>query len=88
MMQPRQCPGRALSEQPPEISNQTTAAGELEPLSIDRYNVEPPAAPLADDAGAWRTALDNCRAQLEHQVLPTPRGGIDAAGPGAARPPL
>ncbi|KAJ1451254.1 Pre-mRNA-splicing factor SPF27 [Pelagophyceae sp. CCMP2097] len=42
--------------------------GELEPLSIDRYNVEPPAPSLADDAEAWRTALDNCRAQLEHQA--------------------
>lgn len=38
------------------------------PLSIDRYNCDRPAVALEGDAQAWRKALHNCWAQLEHQA--------------------
>jgi pre-mRNA-splicing factor SPF27 len=41
---------------------------ELDPLSIDRYGCEPPEKALAKDPRAWKAALDNVRAQLEHQA--------------------
>lgn len=41
---------------------------DLQPLSIERYNCEMPEAALQADAQAWRRALFNCWAQLEHQA--------------------
>lgn len=60
---------------PPRFSSMVQAeldrierGDELEPLSIERYNCEMPEAALQADAQAWRRALFNCWAQLEHQA--------------------
>jgi pre-mRNA-splicing factor SPF27 len=46
------------------------AAGEpLPPPDASRYRLEPPAGAAAGDAAAWAAAVDNAKAQLEHQAL-------------------
>lgn len=37
-------------------------------FDLSRYQVQPPPANLAGDAGAWEEALNNAKAQLEHQL--------------------
>lgn len=39
----------------------------LPPLDASRFRLDPPPASRWSDPGAWRAALDNARAQLEHQ---------------------
>ena len=39
----------------------------LPPLDASRFRLDPPPASRRSDPGAWRAALDNARAQLEHQ---------------------
>ena len=60
----------------PESAGPSIALGELQrltegrpsvPLDRSRYNVDPPEGALRREPQAWRTALSNCRAQLEHQ---------------------
>ena len=41
----------------------------LPPLDQARFRLEPPPLNRRNDVGAWKTALANARAQLEHQGL-------------------
>ncbi|PRW44378.1 pre-mRNA-splicing factor SPF27-like protein isoform A [Chlorella sorokiniana] len=44
------------------------AAGEpMQAMDTARYNLDPPPPTKRNDHNAWRTALDNAHAQLEHQ---------------------
>lgn len=40
----------------------------MKSFDLSRYQVQPPPANLAGDAGAWEEALNNAKAQLEHQL--------------------
>lgn len=41
----------------------------LQPLDTSRYRLDPPPQARRNDYSAWRSALDNAHAQLEHQLL-------------------
>ena len=41
----------------------------LAPLDTQRYRLDPPRGAAAEDPAAWRAALANAKAQLEHQHL-------------------
>ncbi len=40
----------------------------MPPLDVTRFRLDPPPAAKRGDAAAWRAALDNAHAQLEHQL--------------------
>lgn len=39
----------------------------MEPMDTSRYDLQPPQGAAAEDEGAWKRAVDNVRAQTEHQ---------------------
>lgn len=39
----------------------------MEPMDTSRYDLQPPQGAEAEDEGAWKRAVDNVRAQTEHQ---------------------
>lgn len=39
----------------------------MEPMDTSRYDLQPPQGKEAEDEGAWKRAVDNVRAQAEHQ---------------------
>jgi len=41
----------------------------MKPLDTSRYRLDAPVASKQNDYGAWRSAVDNANAQLEHQYL-------------------
>jgi len=40
----------------------------MPPLEITRFRLDPPPQAKRGDVAAWRSALDNANAQLEHQL--------------------
>jgi hypothetical protein len=62
---------RALPTQGNELLEKEmarAAAGEaMQAMDTFRYNLEPPQPSKRNDVAAWRAALDNAYAQLEHQ---------------------
>jgi pre-mRNA-splicing factor SPF27 len=50
-----------------EVARAAAGAPPLPPLDTTRFRLDPPPAGRRGDPGAWRGALDNARAQLEHQ---------------------
>jgi pre-mRNA-splicing factor SPF27 len=41
----------------------------MAPLDTSRYRLDPPGPTKRNDFNAWKSALDNAHAQLEHQYL-------------------
>lgn len=39
----------------------------MEPMDASRYDLQPPRGTAVEDEGSWKCALDNARAQTEHQ---------------------
>lgn len=39
----------------------------MDPMDTSRYDLQPPQGAAAEDEAAWKRALDNARAQTEHQ---------------------
>ncbi|CAN0471468.1 unnamed protein product [Ascophyllum nodosum] len=39
----------------------------MDPIDTSRYDLQPPQGAAAEDEGAWKRALNNIRAQTEHQ---------------------
>lgn len=39
----------------------------MDPMDTSRYDLQPPQGAAAEDEAAWKRALDNVRAQTEHQ---------------------
>jgi pre-mRNA-splicing factor SPF27 len=46
-----------------------TSGAPLPPPDTSRYRLDPPTESAAEDPAAWQAALDNAKAQLEHQAL-------------------
>ena len=44
------------------------AGHKLPPLDVARYRLDQPADVLRNDPAAWEKAVDNAKAQLEHQA--------------------
>lgn len=45
------------------------AGGEMAKMDTSRYAVAPPSGERASDPAAWKAAISNAKAQLEHQVV-------------------
>jgi pre-mRNA-splicing factor SPF27 len=45
------------------------AGGEMAQMDTSRYAVAPPSGEQASDPAAWKAAISNAKAQLEHQVV-------------------
>lgn len=45
------------------------AGGEMAKMDTSRYAVAPPSGEQASDPAAWKAAISNAKAQLEHQVV-------------------
>lgn len=80
MRQSDKSPSDYLSELPAEPTStlsshdliqqemqRVAAQQKLEAMDVERYNLNPPAAAQWTNPDAWRAALDNASAQLEHQ---------------------
>ncbi len=59
---------RLLVFETSRVSSSLTRAAQkpLRKLDVERYKVEPPVGPKANDVSEWRKAIDNAQAQLEH----------------------
>jgi len=48
----------------------------MEPMDTSRYELQPPSGKAAEDEAEWKRALDNARAQTEHQHNRFGKGGL------------